>query len=311
MISRRLLRILAMKALYQYGMGSSAADAKRALNFSIQKSYELYFQMLDLVVAVAAEVETLLNQRKNKLRPTEADLNPSMRFPENRVVAQLRRSAAFNDFKQKNGISWSRHGEVIRRMALNLLESDYYTDYLNSADGYESDRGVVVEFYLRSVDDFPMLYQAIEEMSGYWTEMIEYFTSFVIKSVRGFAPQMCDGPDAPDLDLFPIYKDASDADFVKRLLAEAIDNSDRYMEYIKEVTRNWDPERIAYMDRIIILLGTCELENFPDIPMKVTLDEYIEISKYYSTRSSSVYVNGMLDKIASLLRDRGLMDKRQ
>ena len=125
-----------MKALYQQGMGgSSVADARRALNFSIYKSYELYFQMLDLVVSVAAEVEVVLNQRKNKLRPTDADLNPSMRFPENRVVAQLRRSEAFNDFKSKNGISWQDHAEVVHRLALNLLESDYYAAYLRSEIG--------------------------------------------------------------------------------------------------------------------------------------------------------------------------------
>jgi len=311
MISRRLLRILAMKALYQHGMdGSSAADARRVLNFSIYKSYELYFQILDLVVAVAAEVEAVLNQRKNKFRPTEADLNPSMRFPENRVVAQLRRSAAFNDFKAKNGISWQGHSEVVRRMALNLLESDYYSDYLLSADDYNSDRAFVAEFYLRSVDDFAMLYDALEEMSGYWADEVEYFTSFVIKSVRGFKPQMCTEPGAPDLNLFPMYKDASDADFVKRLLSGAIDSRDRYMEYIEEVTRNWDAERIACMDKIIIMLGISELENFPDIPLKVTLDEYIEISKYYSTQGSSVYVNGMLDRIASLLCERGVVAKR-
>lgn len=311
MISRRLLRILAMKALYQQGMGgSSAADARRALNFSIYKSYELYFQMLDLVVSVAAEVEVVLNQRKNKLRPTDADLNPSMRLPENRVVAQLRRSEAFNDFKSKNGISWQDHAEVVHRLALNLLESDYYAAYLRSDDNYDSDREFVSEFYLRYVDDFAMLYDALEEMSGYWTDEVEYFTSFVIKSVRSFKPQMCGEPGSPDLCFFPMYKDASDADFVKRLLSGALDNRDRYMGYIEEVTRNWDAERIAYMDKVIILLGISELENFPDIPLKVTLDEYIEISKYYSTQGSSVYVNGMLDKIASLLCERGIVEKR-
>lgn len=305
------MRILAMKAMYQHGMGgSSAADARRALNFSIYKSYELYFQMLDLVVSVASEVESVLEQRKNKLRPTEEDLNPSMRFPNNRVVAQLRRSAVFNDFKSKNDISWSNHGEVVHRMALNLLEADYYTDYLRSEDSYEADREFVSEFYLRSVDDFAMLYDALEEISGYWADEVEYFTSFVVKSIRSFSPQMCGEPGSPDLDLFPMYKDASDAEFVKRLLSGALDNRERYMSYIEGVTRNWDTERIAYMDKVIILLGISELENFPDIPLKVTLDEYIEISKYYSTPGSSVYVNGMLDRIASLLCERGVIDKR-
>ena len=266
--------------------------------------------MLDLVVSVAAEVEVVLNQRKNKLRPTDADLNPSMRLPENRVVAQLRRSEAFNDFKSKNGISWQDHAEVVHRLALNLLESDYYAAYLRSDDNYDSDREFVSEFYLRYVDDFAMLYDALEEMSGYWTDEVEYFTSFVIKSVRSFKPQMCGEPGSPDLCFFPMYKDASDADFVKRLLSGALDNRDRYMGYIEEVTRNWDAERIAYMDKVIILLGISELENFPDIPLKVTLDEYIEISKYYSTQGSSVYVNGMLDKIASLLCERGIVEKR-
>lgn len=296
MISRRLLRILAVKALFQYGIeGGSANTALRMLNFSIYKSYELYFMLLDLMVAVSAEVEVVLNQRKNKLRPTEEDLNPSMRLPHNKVVAQIRESKAFADFKAKNDISWAEHGEVVRRMALNVLESDIYAKYIKSPESYESDRDFVCEFYLGFIEDFEMLYEALEEMSAYWADQIEYFTSFVIKTIRA-----CRQTDA-DLPLFPMYKDSSDADFVKKLVTAAVDNNDRYMGYIKEVTQKWNPERIAYMDRIIILLGISEMDNFSDIHLKVTLDEYIEISKYYSTTGSSVYVNGMLDKIASIV----------
>lgn len=309
MISRRLLRILAVKALYQYEIdGDTPAAAQRTLTFSINKSYELYLQMLQLFVDVADEVKVILNQRKNKLKPSPADLNPSMRVPENRVAAQLKASETFANLKEKNAISWSDHSEVIRKMALTLLETDYYAKYIESEDNYENDKNFVIEFYSNAIEDFAMIHEALEEMSPYWSDTVEYFTSFTIKTIRGFKESMC-SQGGQDLPIMPPVKDKSDSEFVKKLLEAALKNKERYMGYVEEVTQNWDPQRIALMDKVIIILGIAEMETFDSIPVKVTLDEYIEIAKYYSTKSSNTYVNGMLDKIASMLRRENVISK--
>ena len=312
MISRRLLRIKVMKALYSHFQteGESLIASQRNLLFSINKSYELYHLILHLIVDVADYAENVIEQRKTKLRPTEEDLNPNLRFVENRVISQLRKSSALNGYLSKNGLSWSKYPELIKKLFLNMSEKEYYSKYMNNTKcGYNEDKALVIAFYQNEIEDFDYLYEVLEEMSIYWMDEVEFITSYVIKTVNNMRQAQCQNEKSPDIVLMPLYRDEEDVEFVKELFIKSVVNYKQNISYIESFAKNWDVDRIAFMYKLLMLEALVEITEFPLIPVKVTLDEYIEISKYYSTANSSLFINGLLDRIAEDLMKKGKLHK--
>lgn len=310
MISRRLLRIKVIQALYtHYNSASELAGAsQKNLIHSITKCYELYYLMLTLPTEVARHSQILIDTAKEKIRPSEQEINPNMRFVENPVIDQLLRSKAINSFMSKRALTWSNNQELIKELYQNMVSKEYYTQYMEIPKcTYNDHKNFVVNFYKNEIEDFEYLHDTIEDMSIFWADDVEYTASHAMQTVMGLSANKVIGENYEEIKLFPMYKDEEDQIFAKDLFIKAVNTSKENLEYIDSFTHNWDVDRIAFMDRIIMLAAIVEIKEFANIPTNVTLNEYIEIAKYYSTTQSGNFINGVLDKMIADLKAKDLL----
>jgi len=307
MISRRLLRIKALIALYAFNRreDESLAHAETELMFSIGKTYDLYHYLIMLVLEVADIASEKIDLALQKRMPTHTDLNPKRRFVDNPVIAQLRKNIAFNGYVSQKKLSWVNHSHIPRLMYSKMLEWDQYHEYMNSeTHNYVADKKFIIKMITDMFAESEDLHSTLEEQSIYWNDDLEYVTSMVEKTLKKFKSDS--GPDTP---LMPLFKNEEDEEFVKILFHKAILHSEKCSALIDKNTTNWEVERIALMDILVMQLAITEVIEFPEIPVKVTLNEYIEISKYYCTSKSSTFVNGILDNIIKEIREQGLFNK--
>ena len=314
MLSRRLLRIKIVKALYSHfkSESDSLIVSEKNLLFSIDKTYELYHQLLWLVVDVANYAENRIELGRRKKLPTPEELNPNTRFVDNRVIAAIRDSEELTDYLQRKKLGWVQYPELIKKLYILLIDSDFYRQYMNGSTGsFKGDAALVEKFYTRIVCECEALEEVIEEQSIFWTDDVDFATIMVLRTLS----DMREG--RQELPLLPQYKGDDDREYVRELFRHALVHFREYAEYIGRYTSNWEVERIAFMDNVIMVAAMSELIAFPSIPVKVTLDEFIEIAKYYSTPGSSTFINGVLDKVVEALTaekriqktGRGLLDK--
>ena len=299
MISRRLIRIKIVQILYAYmtGEGSSIDKSDKELAMSIKKAYDLYHYFILLIVNLADYAADRVEIASNKILPNYNDLHPNIRFINNKVVAQLRNSEQFQDYISKNKLSWHENPELIKKLYLKVLETPYYQEYMNSdATDYQNDKKLVLDILTNEFEGWEFLYQLLEEQSVYWNDDIEFVLSMLIKTVEKFKESSINQA------LMPLYKNEEDREFGKQLLRKTILKLPEYRELIEKYTQNWEVERIAIMDVIIMTIALSEIMEFPGIPVKVTLNEYIDIARFYSTHKSNEFVNGILDKIVADLR---------
>lgn len=311
MLSRRLLRIKTVKSLYSYFQSGedSLIRAEKELNESIRKSYELYLMMIALIGEVAEVARERIAIGQAKLMPTAEDLNPNRRFVDNRVIALIEQSAALDDAMVRYKAGWSGQEALIKRLYQDMIAAPYYQRYMESPvpetekAAFAADRRLVVDFLTTHIEDNEYLEEALEEMSMFWVDDISYSLGLAIRTI-GLLNET-----STDLDVMPMYKSDDDKEYVETLFRKALVCHEEYFGYIDKFTENWDFDRIAFMDKLIMLAAITELVQFPTIPVKVTLDEFIEISKYYSTPGSSVFVNGILDKLVVWLTEQGKIVK--
>lgn len=305
MLSRRLLRIKAVKSLYTHfksEKGSIVASEKNLI-FSINKTYELYAQVLSLVLEVADCAAAKIELGKNKMLPTEQDLNPNMRFVENAAIAKIRDCEALSDFLEMRKLGWSQHPDVAKKLFAELEQSEFYKEYMASeTNSFDADIKLVQRFFINVVQDNESVEAAIEDQSIMWMDDLDFALIMVVRTLQSVRASR-------DMTILPQYKNDEDRDFVTTLFNNAVLNNQEYFDYIDKFTKNWDMERIAFMDRLIMLAAIAEAMSFADIPVKVSMDEYIEISKYYSTPESSTFINGVLDKLLASLVDEGKINK--
>jgi N utilization substance protein B len=304
MISRRLLRIKILQILYAHfnAGGSSIGKAEKDLIFSIQKAYDLYFYLLLLIIAIRRHAGSRIELARNKKLPTYEDLHPNTRFIDHQVIRQIEESPEFTRYMSEHKISWVNHPGLIKSMYRKLLEAPYYKKYMElPTSNYDDDRQLLVDFYSDELESDNMFYEILEEQSIFWNGDIEFVIIRVIQTIGEMRPDK--------ISLFPLYKSADDREFASRLLHESIVHQDEYHKLIGEYVDNWDIERIACIDSLILQMAINELIEFPSIPVKVTFDEYLELAKYYSTPKSSVFINGLLDKISADLTQKGKIIK--
>ena len=314
MLSRRLLRIKVIKSLYAHfkSESDSLIVSEKNLQFSIDKTYQLYHLLLYLIVNVQRYAEHRIDLGRKKMLPTKEDLNPNLKFVDNRVVAQIANDNKLLDYLTVQKLGWENSPELIKKIYNNLVEKDYFKAYMNNGrNDYADDQGFVTDFFVNELEDLEALEEVLEEQSIFWSDDIGFALVMVVRTVQDMRAKQENVP------LLPKFRQEEDSRFSIELIRKALVNNREYFAYIDTHTQNWDLERIAYMDRIIMLVTIAELTNFPTIPVKVTLDEYIEIAKYYSTPASSTFINGVLDKIVEALKKedklrkegRGLVDK--
>lgn len=301
MISRRVLRTKVVKSVYAYLQNGSddIAAAERTLVASINKAYELYYLMLTLPQAVAEYAAERIEIGRNKMLPTYEDLHPNTKFVENAAIAKLAQDKAIADFCQKHGLTWANDGDVIKNVYLDLIEQPFFQEYMQSTKmSFKEDVQFTEQMMLHLIECDDLLEECLEEHSIMWSDDLDYVITMVARTIAGI------GETKEFVKLMPKFKSDDDLDFARELFRRAITEYENSIKTIDEYTQNWDLERIALMDNVILCVAIIEAQTFASIPVKVTLNEYIDIAKYYSTPSSSLFINGVLDKItATMLAD--------
>ncbi len=306
MINRELIRIKVVQLTYAYYQnGDKNIDAaERELLLSLSKAYDLYNYLLEFIVAVTQEERERIDRRA-KQATVEGKAHPSEKFITNRFELQLEENKMLNSFIEDKGQLWSDSKEFVRSLCNQIEQSQTYTDYMSTPAGdYEEDREVWRKLYKQFVEENSDLDALLEDKSIYWNDDKEIVDTFVLKTIKRF-----DQKNKADQELLPEYKDEEDKEFARKLFRATILNADTYQHYMSEASRNWDFSRLAYMDVVIMQIAIAEMLSFPNIPLQVTLNEYVELAKAYSTPRSGGYVNGMLDGIARFLIRQGQLFK--
>ena len=307
MINRVLIRLKIVQIVYAYYQnGSKNLDtAEKELFFSLSKAYDLYNYLLVLMIELTNYARKRVDAGKNKLRPTKEELAPCMKFVENKFIAQLEVNKQLTEFVTNQKKNWENEQDFIKELFEKIADSDIYKEYMSSPEStYEEDRELWRKLYKTFVFNNESLDEVLEEQSLYWNDDKEIVDTFVLKTIKRF-----DEKAGANQQLLPEFKDDEDQEFARRLFRRTILNADYYRHLISENTKNWDLDRIAFMDVIIMQIALAELLSFPNIPVSVSLNEYVEIAKLYSTAKSGSFINGTLDGIVNQLKKEGKLTK--
>ena len=307
MINRVLIRLKIVQIIYAYYQngGKNLDTAEKELFFSLSKAYDLYNYLLLLMVEVTKQANKKLNAAKNKLIPTKEELFPNTKFVENRFIAQLEVNKQLLDFAGNQKKTWENEADFVKSLCDQIMESDIYKEYMASeTSSYEEDREVWRKIYKKIIFNNAELDQVLEDQILYWNDDKEIVDTFVLKTIKRFEEK-----NGAKQELLPEFKDDEDQDFARRLFRRAILNSDYYRHLISENTKNWDLDRVAFMDVIIMQIALAEVLSFPNIPVSVSLNEYVEIAKLYSTPKSGGFINGTLDGIVNQLKKENKLTK--
>ena len=306
MINRELIRIKIVQLTYAYYQNGNRNldNAEKELLFSLSKAYDLYNLLLLLIVAVSKEEQHRVEIGTQRAQREGTEV-PTTKFVENKFALQLDNNRMLREAAETLKLSWEDNIEFVRKICNLIEESEIYRDYIESDDdSYEADREVWRKIYKQIIQENEDLDALLEEKSLYWNDDKEVVDTFVLKTIRRFEPK-----NASRQELLPEYKDEEDKDFARKLFRATILNADTYQRYMSEASKNWDFSRLAYMDVVIMQIAIAEMLTFPNIPVSVTINEYVDLAKIYSTHKSGGYINGMLDSIARHLIKTGKMMK--
>ncbi|MDR0540786.1 MAG: transcription antitermination factor NusB [Dysgonamonadaceae bacterium] len=307
MINRTLIRIKVLQIVYAYCQknGADLNGAEKELTRSLQKSYELYHYLLLLISVLIDAEQKKLDALQYKFLPTEEDRNPNFRLANNRLAEQLQINEAMRKFVNRHGVFWiDEHQGFIRNLLNVILQSDIYKDYLESPDTYESDQEFLRKAFKTIILESVELPDILEERDIYWTDNLDIIGTFVLKTIKRLDPAK-----GPQQELLPMFRNEEDRRFAVRLLHRSILEQEENVGLINKQIQNWDLERIASIDLYIMQIALAEIKNFPSIPVSVSLNEYIDLARYYSTPKSGVFINGILDSIVTELKNEGKLFK--
>lgn len=308
MISRRLLRIKTLQILFAFyrGENDSLAKAESELAHSNRKAYDLYHYLFLLLLEMRDFAEKRIEIAKQKHMPSYEDLHPNTRFVDNGVLRIIDDNEHLKSYLKQYKLSWVNYPELIKKLHQKVAASDYYNSYMNAEQcTFNDDKQLIVNILSKELESFDDFTQCLEEQSIYWNDDLDFMIGMVVKTIKKFKENQ-----PPSSPLFPMFKNEDDEDFAKKLLRKVVLNHQESVKIIDKFTKNWDVERIASMDILIMEMAINEILEFPSIPVKVSFNEYIEISKYYSTDQSSTFINGVLDKIIESLRNENRINKQ-
>lgn len=306
MINREIIRIKIVQLTYaHYQNGNKNIDsAEKELFFSLSKAYDLYNYMLALIVSITKEARRQIEIVQSRARREGTDM-PSQKFAYNRFALQLEENKMLNDFIETQKKTWDNEIEFVRKLYKQITESQIYKDYMaDTDDSYAADRELWRKIYRTLIQENEELDALLEEQSLYWNDDKEIVDTFVLKTIKRF-----DEKNAAKQELLPEYDSEEDRDYARKLFRATIMNADEYQRYMSEASHNWDFNRLAYMDIVIMQIALAEIMTFPTIPISVTINEFVDIAKLYSTPRSGGYINGMLDAIARHLIQTGRLMK--
>ena len=305
MINRRHIRVKVMQSVYAMikSYDDDVLKEEKFIKYSIKRMFDLYVLLLDLLVEVQKLAEEKQEISKKKYLATEEDLSPNRKFVENKLIKKIAESSSLTLYKEAQHLdNWSKDDEYIKIIWDLLQNSDIFSEYLNSSDdSFNSDKDFVVTFFKEIVAPNSKLAEYFEGENITWVDDIPFVNTWVVRSLTK-------QKSANAFKLGSLYKNQDDQDFVTDLFKKVILNHHSFENDIKIHTPNWETDRIADMDMILIKMGDCDFLNFPFIPTKVSINEYIEIAKDYSSEKSGYFVNGVLDKLSrEFLKDKKIV----
>ena len=306
MLSRRVLRTKVVKAVYAHVQceGLTPVASEKNLVLSIDRAYDLYFHLLALVPEIAEYAAERIRIGENKKLPTYDDLHPNRKFVENKVIARLNEDEELQAQLKARKLSWANHRDLIVALYNALIRQPFYQKYMLSPErSFREDAQLVSDIYMTMLEEFEPLDRVLEEQSILWNDDLGFLLTMVSRTILS----MREAHEA--IKLMPQFKSEEDLDYAKSLLRNTIAGFERISLLLDNSMQNWDIERVALMDQIILITAIAEAENFPSIPVRVTMNEYIDIAKCYSTDSSGGFINGLLDKIISRLTEEGKIVK--
>lgn len=318
LLNRRHLRIKVLQTLYAYSQHEDKDFlwARKELFKAIDQMYDLYILFLQIFPELKNKAEQRIEENKKKLLPLEEDLNPNLKFVNNEIVKILEEGAELRKQAETLKANWvnDEKQELMRKLFNHIRESEVFFQFMNNeTSSFEDDKEFMVQLFKVEIANFPLLHDFLEEQSVYWMDDIDLVCEMVIKTIKSFKSEK-ELADGEINGIFPLYKPNDEAggdekEFVADLLRQTINLRADNLEVIDGLTKNWELDRIAKMDVLLMELAITELITFSNIPSRVTLNEYIEISKFYSTPKSNVFINGILDKAITQLEEVGKIKK--
>ena len=308
MLNRRHIRIKVMQTLYAF-KGSESDDFSRDqkfLLFSIENMYKLYLLLMALLIEVQKRAETDLQKKLNKHLATSEDKNPNRKFVNNQVLQYLRDNIQLkNHIKSEKINNWELDNEYVDILFKAIISSDIYADYMQTrTSDFKEDKNFIIDIYKEIIAPNEKLYDYLEDKNLTWLDDLPTVNTTILKQLRKLKVSSNNELFVPKL-----YKDTDDKQFAIDLFKKTLLNRSALNSTIEEKTQNWEADRIASVDNVLLQMAICELKNFPTIPVKVTINEYLEIAKEYSTPKSSIFINGILDKLVKEYHENGTLNK--
>ena len=309
MINRELIRLKVVQPVYAFYQndGKTLDVAEKELKFSLSKAYELYKYLLSMLVDLKAYGERRAESsaaRAERLGTKIGGLSPDRQFADNKFLVQLADNKALGEYREKKQ-EWPEEPAFVKKLYTTMIESELYQNYLTKEDfSYEADRELIRKLYKTYVcnnEDFDSL---LEEHSLYWNDDKEIVDSFVMKTIKRFKEDS-----TAEQELLPDYAAVEDKNFAGTLFVETLKRAQEVRQLIRENSKNWEFNRLAFMDVIIMQIALAEILTFPQIPLSVTFNEYLDIAKIYSTPKSAGYINGLLDHVVKSLKKKGELMK--
>lgn len=308
MLNRRHLRIKVLQALYAYYQSEedSFRKAEKELTNAVDRIYDLYLYLMLIFPELKAIAEHRIEENKKKIIPSEEDLNPNLKFVNNQIIALIEENSKLRMASEEHKVNWvgDEHQEMFKKMLLHIRESETFFEHMNNGEtGFEADKAFILDLFRIEVANYPLLHDFFEERSIQWLDDIDLSCSMVLKTLKLVE-------EGQKIEVMDLYKDPVDEqDFIRELLRKTISMDKENEALIDDLTKNWELERIAKMDVILMKMAITEFQIFETIPTKVTLNEYIEISKFYSTPKSNGFINGILDKAIDRLMKENKIEK--
>ena len=308
MLNRRHIRIKVMQTLYAFD-GSESDDFKKDEKFLLQSldtMYDLFLLQLSLLIEIQKRAEDQQEKIQRKYLATTEEKNPSKKFINNEVLQLLKSNEALKNELEKRKIDfWYLDFEYVDIIYKAILDSPLYKEYMSTkTSDFKEDRNFIVDIFSEIIATDDKLYDYIEDKKLTWIDDLPVINTIIQKLLRKVKPDSTEHHFTPKL-----YKDLEDRDYAVNLFKKSLLNRSKFNEEIAERTVNWDSDRIANLDAILLQMAICEFQKFPSIPVKVTINEYLEIAKEYSTPKSSFFINGILDKIVKDYTKDGNLNK--
>lgn len=310
MLNRRILRVKAFKVLYAYAENPalSLKEALSSLEASCEATRDLYLYMMAVVPALTAEAARRIEAARGKFNPTEEDLHPRMKFVSNGISALLEQDPDFARLLEKKKISWDNNDALLSSLWETLRTREYFLKYMETETStLQEDARLWQRIFQEEFEDNEALGAILEDSSIFWADELAYVLGTCIRTLEEMGRTgRWNFPPLYQSDILAAQGKAvdSDRDFVRKLVTAAYGRYAEYSALVAESVSKWDRDRLYTTDTVLIVMGLTEAETFPEIPVKVSINEYVEISKYYSTPKSRGFVNGLLDR---LVKEKGLL----